>query len=259
MPTAALQLKPAATLDRTDGPRERLRNHAIGNLALTELIELVTGPGPDRSASIQRMLSHFGDTGHLALRAIAHAEPNTLEAVAGIGPAAAERLAAAFELGRRWVQSDAGPRPSFSSGRDVFQYMQPILRDLDHEEFHVLLLDNRRRLIRDLCTSSGTAKAAAIDASRTFRAAIAHNASSIILVHNHPGGSTEPSPEDCFVTRMLYKAGHWIQIDVLDHVIIGDNRYTSFTESGITFHDDTTENTAPATAWDHAPSQMPVR
>jgi len=153
--------------------------------------------------------------------------------VPGIGPAKATKILAALELGRRATEEARPDRERFRTPRDVYERMRFRLRDLGHEEFHVLLLDTQNQILRDLLVTRGTLDASLVHPREVFRAAVAEAAAAVILVHNHPSGDPTPSAEDRAVTRQLRAAGETMGIAVLDHVIVGEGRYVSFVEAGM--------------------------
>jgi DNA repair protein RadC len=154
-------------------------------------------------------------------------------AVGGVGPAKATKVLAALELGRRAVEEQRPERERLRCAADVYQRMRLRMRDLRHEEFHVLLLSTQNEVLRDLQVTRGTLDASLVHPREVFRPAIAEAAASVILVHNHPSGDPTPSAEDRAVTRQLRSAGQTIGIEVLDHVVMGEGRYVSFAEGGM--------------------------
>ena len=170
-------------------------------------------------------------TGLPRLREIAR-DPDLLLQVDGIGRSTARRIEAALELGRRYVAEPDGDRVEITSPEDVANLYGPRLRDLDREEFYVLLIDNAVQLIGEHLVSQGIANASLVHPRETFREAIRRGASSIILLHNHPSGVREASSEDHAITRQLVEAGKTIDIPVRDHVIICGDSYVSFAEKG---------------------------
>jgi DNA repair protein RadC len=156
-----------------------------------------------------------------------------LEAEPGIGSASASRILAALELGRRAASEISGRDRPIRGPSDVFARVGPLLRDLQQEEFHALLLNTQHRVIRDVLVTRGILDASLIHPREVFRAAIVESAAGIILVHNHPSGDPDPSPEDRTVTRQLLSAAEAVGIPVLDHIIVGQGRFVSFAERGI--------------------------
>ena len=156
--------------------------------------------------------------------------PGVLEVQPGVGTATAARIVAAMELGRRAaVESRDEDEPIRGPG-DVFARVGPLLRDLNQEEFHALLLNTQHRVIRTVLVTRGILDAALIHPREVFRMAIVESAAGVILVHNHPSGDPSPSREDRAVTRELVAAGTAVGIPVLDHVIIGGKSFVSLAE-----------------------------
>lgn len=226
-----------------DRPRERLVDSGPRALSPRELLAIVLQLGtpgaagkPPRTALdlAGELLHHFsnGDAAP-ALRRLMSSSPQELCTVPGIGIAKATKVLAALELGRRAVEEARPERERVRNAVDVYERMRLTMRDLAHEEFHVLLLDTQNRVLRDLQITRGTLDASLVHPREVFRPAISEAAASVILVHNHPSGDPTPSAEDRAVTRQLGSAGELIGIDVLDHVIVGEGRYVSFAEGGM--------------------------
>lgn len=224
---------PIHTWSVRDRPRERLRRVGPGALSDRELVAILVGSG-GREASALDVASAILAAGRGSLRALAEMDASRLEAVPGVGPATAARVRGALELGRRWAAEEHDDGPAIIRGpRDVYELVGPDLRDLPQEEFHVLLLDTRHRVLRREQITRGTLDASLIHPREVFRLAIVERAAGIVLVHNHPSGDPAPSPEDRAVTRQLADAGRAVGIPVLDHVIVGDGSFRSLTEDGI--------------------------
>jgi len=203
-------------------PRERLRAHGVSALADAELLALVLGSGvPGRSASrVGRHLArrHPSELGSWPLA--------RWLAVAGVGPARASALVAAFELGRRALE-----RPSCRAPIRGPEDVLPHVRDLPRarrEHFVVLLLNARHELERRETVSIGSLNASIVHPREVFLPAILHSAASVVLVHNHPSGDPEPSEEDLSITRRLLEVGELVGIGVLDHVIVAARGTVSF-------------------------------
>jgi DNA repair protein RadC len=224
-------------------PRERLTRLSPRALPERELLAILIETGvpaaaqkPARSALdvAGDLLHHFAASdGAPSLRRIMNSSVAELCNVPGIGPAKATKILAAMDLGRRAVEENRGDRPKVRSAADVFALMRLGMRDLPHEEFHVLLLNTQNEVLRNLQVTRGTLDASLVHPREVFRAAISEPAASIILVHNHPSGDPTPSAEDRAVTRQLRNAGSIVGIEVMDHVIIGERRYVSFAESAL--------------------------
>lgn len=165
------------------------------------------------------------------LRDIAR-NPDILSDVSGIGAASVKRIQAALELGRRYVAEPDAVRIQISSPEDVARIYGPRLRDLDHERFYVILLNNAGQIIGEHMVSQGIVNASLVHPREVFREAIRMSASSAILLHNHPSGIREASREDHLVTKQLVQAGKLIEINVHDHILICGQSYISFAENG---------------------------
>jgi DNA repair protein RadC len=203
-------------------PRERLREQGAGALSDAELLALVLGSGvPGRSAT------RVGR--HLARR-----HPSELAtwplarwlAVAGVGPARASALVAAYELGRR-AQDRPACRAPIRGPEDVLPHVRDLPR-ARREHFVVLLLNARHELERRETVSIGSLNASIVHPREVFLPAILHSAASVVLVHNHPSGDPEPSEEDLSITRRLLEVGELVGIGVLDHVIVASRGTVSF-------------------------------
>jgi len=201
-----------------------------GNAALATLIDRVLRPRALRSGTGevgQQVLRRMG-----GLAGLARSSPAELERCPGVGPAAADRLRAAIELGRRVASRAPVHGVAFGAPEDVDRYLRPLVRDLDVERFHVFCLDARHRLRRAHVVSVGTLTASLVHPREVFRLAVREAAAAILLAHNHPSGDPTPSAEDAAVTRRLTDVGRVLGIRVLDHVIVAAGGYYSFREAG---------------------------
>jgi len=223
-----------------DRPRERLVGLGPRALADRELLAILIETGIPAAAGRSArsaldlagdLLQHFSRGEPGGLRRILTGALAEIQAVPGIGPAKAAKIAAALELGRRAAEEVRPERDRVRCAEDVYQRMRLLMRDLPHEEFHVLLLNTQNEVLRHLQVTRGTLDASLVHAREVFRPAIAEAAASVVLVHNHPSGDPTPSAEDRAVTRQLKAAGELIGIEVLDHVIVGEGRFVSFQES----------------------------
>lgn len=213
-------------------PRERLYAAGPGALASRELLAILIGSGREGASAVDvagTLLRGFGGS----LRRLAMAAPAEIASVPGIGPATAARIAAALELGRRLAREGPVERAQIQGPRDIYERCAPGMRDLNQEEFRVLLLNTQHAVMREMVITRGTLDTSVVHPREVFRPAIVESAAAVALVHNHPSGDPAPSPEDRAVTQQLADAGRLLGIAVLDHVIIGDGRYVSFVESGL--------------------------
>lgn len=167
-----------------------------------------------------------------ALQWLASARAEELCQIPGIGPARAAQIVAAVELGRR-LAAARPVRPRVRCPEDVGRLLMAGMKDLDREHLYVVLLNTKHYVLGVDLISIGTLNGSMVHPREVFRAAVRRGAAALILVHNHPSGDPTPSPEDVQVTRRLVEAGRIMGIDVLDHVIIGNQRYTSLREAGL--------------------------
>ncbi len=215
-----------------DRPRERLWRLGAAALTARELLAILLGTGDRRHDALATAASLLA-TADGALRRLAARPPGELLRTAGVGPVKAARLLAAFELGNRMAREERPALPRISEPGDVVRLIGGRLRDLTVEEFHLLALDTRSRVLRDVLVTRGLLDSSLVHPREVFRAAIAEAAAGIILVHNHPSGDPTPSAEDRAVTRQMVAAGQMLDLPVYDHVIVAGDRYLSFSTAGL--------------------------
>jgi DNA repair protein RadC len=215
---------------RDERPRERLLMHGPGSMSDAQLIAIILRTGGNGKSALDMAIEMLGRFG--TLRDIEQASLSEFCALKGMGKAKAAQLKAALELGRRLFKEPGSAGPVFSAGKDVFSYFHPRVRNLKKEIFCCAMLDVKNRLIRDSRISEGTLTSSLIHPREAFREAIRECAVSVIFVHNHPSGDPEPSREDILITEKLEAAGETVGIKVLDHVIVGEGRFTSMREKG---------------------------
>jgi DNA repair protein RadC len=191
---------------------------------------LGTGTGGHPVGALAASLLQYGDG---SLRRLAARPPAELLQVAGVGPTKAARLLAAFELAARLAREERPPLPRIREPEDVVHLLQPRLRDLTVEEFHLLALDSQSQVLREVLITRGLLNSSLVHPREVFRAAIAEAAAGIIVVHNHPSGDPTPSAEDQAVTRQLVAAGRLLDLPLYDHVIVAGDRFTSFAAAGL--------------------------
>lgn len=213
-------------------PRERLGTLGAHALSVRELLAILIGSGQPGSSALDIAAGVIAEC-RGSLRRLSSLATGTLESVPGVGGATAARIVAALELGRRAAADGPTAEDKIRGPKDVFRRMGPRLRDLDQEEFHVLLLTSQHRVIREVLITRGILDASLIHPREVFKPAIVESAAAVILLHNHPSGDPAPSGEDRAVTRQLVDAGRTIGIPVLDHVILGDTGFTSMSELGV--------------------------
>ncbi len=171
-----------------------------------------------------------------SIDALARADPNDLLGVEGIGPVTAARLLAAKELGKRIATHHNGDRPVIKSPEDAAALLMPWMQDLEQERLVLLLLDTRHALLGGpIELYKGSLNTSLIRVGEVFRAGIRANAAAILAAHNHPSNDPTPSPEDVSLTKAMVEAGRLVDIDLLDHLIIGHGRYVSLKARGLGF------------------------
>ena len=215
-----------------DRPRERLWRLGAASLTASELLAILLGTGDANhdAAEVAALLLRPADG---AIRRLAARPPGELLLAPGVGKAKAARLLAAFELADRMAREERPAVPRISEPADVVKLMGGRLRDLQVEEFHLLALDTRSRVLRDVLVTRGLLNSSLVHPREVFRAAISEAAAGIILVHNHPSGDPTPSAEDRAVTRQLVAAGQLLDLPVYDHVIVAGDRFVSFATAGL--------------------------
>ena len=220
-------------LPQQERPRERLARVGAPALSTAELlaITLRTGVGGENVVRLaERLLAHFS-----GLPGLARASISELQQVKGVGPAKAVEIKAALELGRRLTATQPQERPKVSSPGDAANLLMSEMMFLEQEHLRVILLDTRNTVLATPTIYVGSLNTSVVRIGELFRAAIKENAAAVIVAHNHPSGDPSPSPEDVHVTRQLVKAGQLLDISVLDHLVIGHQRFVSLKERGLGF------------------------
>jgi DNA repair protein RadC len=225
---AALQY--LGELPDAEKPVNRLLHYGAGALATDELLACVFGQNGHGHADAQHLLSAFE-----GLPGLAQATVLELQTHPGIGPARAAQVKAALELGRRLLVAAPHERPMVRQPADAVNLLMAEMSLLSQEHLRTVLLDTRNRVIAIPTVYIGSLNMAAVRIGEVFREAIRANCAAIIVIHNHPSGDPTPSPEDVQVTRQIVEAGSLMNIDVLDHLIIGRQRFVSMKERGLGF------------------------
>lgn len=214
-------------------PRERMLYAGPSALSTAELLAIILRVGNKGENVIrmaERLLSEFG-----GVTGLAQANFEELCATYGMGEAKATQIKAALELGRRLMVASPAERPQVRSPIDIANLLMLEMSLLEQEQLRTVLLDTKNVVIKVHTVYSGSLNSAVVRISEVFREAIRSNSASIAVVHNHPSGDPTPSPEDVRVTEMIVEAGALLDIDVLDHLIIGRNRFVSLKERGLGF------------------------
>lgn len=223
-----LKIKDWAIEDR---PREKLLKKGLSSLSDAELIAILIGTGTRNESAVElakKVLKNANNN----LNELGKLEIKDLQKSKGIGEAKAIIITAALELGRRRKTTDIIEKQKISSSNDVFEIFQPLLGDLPHEEFWILLLNRSNKIIDRFKISQGGISGTVIDTRLILKTAIEKLASSIILCHNHPSGNKMPSDADDSITRKLIDGGKLLDIKVLDHLIISDTQFFSYADEG---------------------------
>lgn len=210
-----------------DRPREKLQRLGAAALGDNELLAIVLGQGHANASALDLANTVLAAGG---LRGLVRVDHGTLRKVPGIGAARAAQVLAAVELGRRTLSRLGEPRPQLSSPRAVAEFLLPQFGNRPVEQFGVLLLDTKHRVLRTSVLSVGTLDASIVHPREVFREATSAGAAGLVVFHNHPSGDPLPSEDDCRLTERLVAAGVLMGIAVLDHVILADEKYYSFRE-----------------------------
>jgi DNA repair protein RadC len=214
-------------------PRERLLQvgeRAVSTAELLAIILRVGAPGENVLRLAERLLITFKDLPGLARASIAE-----LTEVKGVGPAKAVEIKAALEIGRRLLTTAPEEKPRITSPADAANLLMSEMCFLEKEHLRLILMDTRSRVLSTPTIYIGSLNTSVVRIGELFRAAIKENAAAFIVAHNHPSGDPSPSPEDVSVTRQIVQAGALLNIEVLDHIVIGHNRFVSLKERGLGF------------------------
>ncbi len=215
---------------KEERPRERLLKYGASQLSNQELIAILIGSGTKHESVMDvanRLLIHFE-----GLKLLEEATIEEMTAIKGIGVAKGVTLLAAIELGRRIRQYVPEDRYIIRSPKDGANFVMESMRHLNQEHLIVLFLDTKNRIIHKQTIFIGSLNASIVHPREIFREAVKRSAASIICVHNHPSGDPTPSQEDIQVTKRLVEAGKIMGIELLDHIIIGNQKYVSLKEKG---------------------------
>ena len=212
-------------------PREKMEKYGAEVLGNSELIAILLGHGFTKVSAIDLANHLLKQQGGLAK--VAQLSFSQLKKVKGIGTAKAAQLSAAFELAKRLSASTGETPPSLKTPDQVARLLMAKYSPKKKEHFGVLILDTKNRLKKELVVFVGSLASSPVHPREIFHEAVAESAASLILFHNHPSGDPTPSPHDITLTNRLKEAGELMGIEVLDHLIIGHNRYVSLKEKGL--------------------------
>jgi DNA repair protein RadC len=215
-----------------DRPREKLLLKGKQTLSNAELIAILLGSGNNEETAVdlsQRILKSVDNN----IINLSRLSVNDLCKFKGIGEAKAISIIAAMELGRRRRGAEVSDRKKISSSKDVFEIFQPNMADSPFEEFWILLLNRANKIIGKYQISQGGVSGTVADPKRIFHIALSNLASGIILCHNHPSGNIKPSAQDVKLTKKIADGAKFMEISLLDHIILGDEQYYSFADSNM--------------------------
>jgi DNA repair protein RadC len=214
-------------------PRERLAHFGVSALSTAELLAILLRTGGRGENALQlatRLLTTFG--GLAGMARVSFAE---LAGVKGIGVAKSAQIQAGLEIGRRLQVASPNERPQITSPADAAALLMMDMAHLEQEHLRLLLLDTKNRVLASPTLYKGNVNTTVVRVAELFREAIRHNSTALIVVHNHPSGDPTPSPEDVQMTRQIVQAGELLGTEVLDHLVIGHNRFVSLKERGLGF------------------------
>ena len=228
-PKTIQSIKNWATEDR---PREKMLEKGREALSDAELLAILIRSGNNDESAVdlsRHILNDVGDN----LITLSQLSINDLISYKGIGEAKAVSIAAALELGRRRRFAEAAQQPLIRNSKDAFEFFYMRISDLKHEQFWVMLLNQANKVIKIMKVSDGGINNTAADPKRIFKIALENNATAMMLCHNHPSGNVAPSDADKAITRNIVNGGKILEIKILDHIIVGIDKYFSFADSGM--------------------------
>lgn len=212
-------------------PREKLQQKGRNSLSNAELLAIVLRTGTHQISALRLAQSILDSVGN-DLNALARKSLKELQKFPGVGSVKATEIAAVMELVRRKQQSRVPIKPLIRCSGDAYRCIQSAFQDLEHEEFYALYLDRANQVIQQIQISKGGISGTVVDGKLIFGHALECKASGIILAHNHPSGNLAPSAQDLHLTNSLLQFGKYIEVQILDHLIIAGNTYFSFADEG---------------------------
>lgn len=224
-----LSMKDLAVDDR---PREKLMFKGKDVLSDAELIAVLIGSGSRNKSAVDLAREILNDVNN-RLRELSGLTIESLKKYKGIGDAKAISIVAALELGRRYENELPEQRPKIAGSQSAYAVLRPVLGNLQHEEFRILYLDSSNKVIRNMLLSKGGINRTSVDIRIAFKNALQLNAVSMILAHNHPSGNLAPSTSDKKLTEKFIAAGASLDIKVVDHLIVSEDGFFSFSDEGI--------------------------
>lgn len=220
------------SLPPEDRPREKLIKYGPRTLTNSELLAIILRIGNKKENAISLANKIFNKYN---LKSLSRIEFSELKKILGIGEVKSSQILACFELARRLKGFKKDKHPKINNAKDIVKIFTPEMSSLKKEHFKGIYLNSRKRIIKEETIFIGSLNESVIHPREIFKIALSENAAAIILVHNHPSGDPAPSNFDIKVTKELIKSGEILGIEVLDHIIIGENKYTSFKEKNLLF------------------------
>ena len=221
--------------DTHTGHRKRLREKFLKSglsgfhdYEIVELLLTLGAPRKDCKSQAKEAIKRFK-----SLRGVLAASPEELQQIKGIGPHSAFGIKLMQEVAREFLKEKIMDKPLYKSPQEIFDYLYHSMRDLKKEVFKVIYLNSQNQIMETVDLFQGTVNSSSVSPREVIEGALKNNAVSLIFVHNHPSGNPEPSAGDRELTRELVYAGKIMRLNVLDHIIIGDNRYFSFANEGL--------------------------
>ncbi len=215
-----------------DRPREKLLEKGRHMLTEAELMAIVIGSGSRDETAVElskRILVSVGNN----MNDLGKLNVNDLMKFKGIGEAKAISIVAALELGRRRKETESVKREKIITSNQVYEIMKPVMIDLPHEEFWLIMLNRANFIIKKELISRGGVSGTVVDTKIIFKTAVENYASSIVICHNHPSGNLNPSEADIKITKNIKEVGKVMEIPLADHLIITENGYYSFADEGL--------------------------
>lgn len=223
---------PMTTWAVEERPREKVMANGVQYLSDVELLAILLGSGTRQKTAVELARQILKDAGN-NLQLLGRMGIEELIRIKGVGPAKAVNILAALELGRRRSGMQPPEKTAVKSSETVYRLFYPLMGDLEHEEFWLLMLNRANRVLGRYKVSQGGLSGTVIDTRIILKKALDNLASSIIVCHNHPSGNKHPSDADVKITEKLKKAAEILEIKLLDHVIIADKSYFSFADEGL--------------------------
>jgi len=220
------------SLAEDDRPREKFLLKGKASVSDSELLAIIMGSGNREESAVElarRILKSVENNWHR----LSQLSIKDLMKFKGVGEAKAISIATALEIGNRKSQQEVLERQQISSSKDIFEILQPHLSDLPTEEFWAVFLNHQNKILYKTCLFRGGIASSVADVRVIFKTALEHFSTRIVIAHNHPAGSLKPSQQDIATTNKIKDAGKLLEIELLDHIIIAQNKFYSFKEEGI--------------------------